>query len=792
MDKSITLNKNKKSKYDYYNDKYDKILKNNKNQEKIEKYNKFSKESIEKRTILYETFHGKSMTDNPYAIFKSMINNPLYKDFLHVWVINAETSESNDYKSYENVIFVKVHTDDYLYYLARAKYLINNTSFPPYFCKRKEQIYTNTWHGTPLKTLGTDMNGPIDQLKNIQRNFAQTDYILSPNKFTTDKLITAHNLKGIYSGEVLETGYPRVDLIEKTNRTEIINKLKKHVNIDDDKKIALYAPTWRGNVGKEIDIKEEIKKIIVNMKENLDKDFQLLLKVHPLLYKYFKNEKAITDMFIPDSIDMCEVLSTVDLLITDYSSVFFDYYVQNKPIILYIYDKEEYLSDRGTYLDFESLNCYVVENEKSLNNLISNVNVLDGCVVNSFVDLQDGNVSEKVIDIIFKGVSTNLSRKFRNDKKNILFFLDKSLESDFEKKIIFINNYFDREKFNIIVLIKSDLSYEEELQVKKLKNVKLFFRFGSLNADKEQWVEYMSAINIGNIRNNDSLLETLSKKEMDRLIGNVVIHKIYNLSNNNFWKIMLGYYPDVINDKSQLLNQRELDNITQNNFYYSQSFIRKFDNYISFEIESQKAIRNLKELDIKFIHINALDLSSKKEIKKLDNETFLIPMKSEKSADQYVLLENFNINKKYIFIDASNIQIQEVLDFYYLLKECNFITAYKIIIYGIDFEILENDIREMLTHGVLVLPILKNDSDLLYLMKMAKYVFILEDFKYSIDKVYYLYQNNINVFVTDKSELLELIFDEYFSIYEWRTFLPILEKYGIESTIFYDNREREI
>ena len=90
----------------------------------------------------------------------------------------------------------------------------------------------------------------------------------------------------------------------------------------------MYAPTWRGNVGKETDIKDEIKNIIVNMQKNLDDDYQLLLKVHPLLYKYFKNDKDILDMFIHDSIDMCETLSIVDLLITDYSSVLFDYYVK--------------------------------------------------------------------------------------------------------------------------------------------------------------------------------------------------------------------------------------------------------------------------------------------------------------------------------------------------------------------------------------------------------------------------------------------------------------------------------
>ncbi|UTI85594.1 CDP-glycerol glycerophosphotransferase family protein [Mammaliicoccus sciuri] len=237
--------------------KYESTLKNNNNQRIIEKYNQYCNGDIKENCILYETFHGKSMTDNPYALFESLILDPEYKNYRHIWVINTLTLETEKYKNNENVIFVKVNSDEYLYYLAKAKYLINNTSFPPYFCKRKNQVYLNTWHGTPLKTLGIDMNGPIDQLKNIQRNFLQTDYLLSPNEFTTEKLVYSHNLDGIYTGEILEVGYPRIDLITKTNSKDILDKLRQYIELDTNKKVALYAPTWRGNVGKEVDIKKK-------------------------------------------------------------------------------------------------------------------------------------------------------------------------------------------------------------------------------------------------------------------------------------------------------------------------------------------------------------------------------------------------------------------------------------------------------------------------------------------------------------------------------------------------------
>ncbi|PNZ56568.1 spore coat protein CotS, partial [Staphylococcus condimenti] len=253
--------------------------------------------------------------DNPYAIFKNLIINKKFSDYQHIWVINDD-EPYEEYKKIKNVKFVSVNSNEYLYCLATSKYLINNTSFPPYFLKRKEQVYLNTWHGTPLKTLGKDMKGPLEQLKNLQRNFIQADYILSPNKFTTEKLTSSHNLVGIYNGEVLETGYPRIDLITETKEKEILTKLENYIKLDKNKKIALYAPTWRGNVGEEKDIKKEIKDIIKNMKDSLDESYQLVLKVHPLLYKFFKNDSELGDIFIPDFIDMCEILSIVDLLIT--------------------------------------------------------------------------------------------------------------------------------------------------------------------------------------------------------------------------------------------------------------------------------------------------------------------------------------------------------------------------------------------------------------------------------------------------------------------------------------------
>ncbi len=776
------LSNAKNEKYDYYKKKYESTLKNNNNQRIIEKYNQYCNGDIKENCILYETFHGKSMTDNPYALFESLILDPEYKNYRHIWVINTLTSETEKYKNNENVNFVKVNSDEYLYYLAKAKYLINNTSFPPYFCKRKNQVYLNTWHGTPLKTLGIDMNGPIDQLKNIQRNFLQTDYLLSPNEFTTEKLVYSHNLDGIYTGEILEVGYPRIDLITKTNSKDILDKLRQYIEIDTNKKVALYAPTWRGNVGKEVDIKKEVKDIIVSIKNNLDSNYQLLLKVHPLLYKYFKNDKELSKIFIPDSIDISETLSIVDLLITDYSSVFFDFYVKNKPIILYTYDKAEYLSDRGTYLDFDELNTYVAENETELKDLIANVDILKGCKNESFISLQNGNVSKTVIDIVFKNNKNEKVKKVDNEKKNVLFYIDNLTDSSFDKKAAYINEYFDRQKYNILILVKSNLTFEEELQIKKLVDVKIFFRFGNLNTSEKSWIEYMIAMDIGYVNNNEQALNILSRNELRRLLGSLVIHNIFNLSNNKFWQIILGYYSETTGSKYQLFDQKIITKIQKDKRYYHNSFINKFEQYISFDIESKKYE---KDYLIEYINLNLIkfDKNNNKSIKEIHDKDIMLEIKSDNLKEKYIFIKDFNFTEKYIFIDVEKVDKNEVNSFYNIVKGQKLFDDYNILIYGVELKDI-NEFNELIYTDVSIIPVMKNNLDYLMFAKHSNYMFVLEDFKNSMDKIGFLQSNGVNVFVTDNSELLGLMYKDYLSIYEWKTFLPMIEKYSIESNIY--------
>lgn len=442
----------------------------------------FEQNELEDKTILYECFHGKNMSDSPYAIFKNLINNPEYKDYKHVWVLNNEEMCRPKYRLAPNVEIVKVGTPKYIYYLASSKYLINNTTFPPYYIRKDGQIYLNTWHGTPIKTLGKDMKGSRGQHKNIQRNFLQATHLLHPNKFTSDTIIDSHDIRGIYTGYVSEAGYPRIDSTLNCDKSLI----KKELDIKEDKKVILYAPTWRGEVG---DVNGEIEKFISDyecIKEEYAGEYEVLLRVHSLMVKAL-NEKGYNKCIVPEYIDTNELLGIVDLLITDYSSIMFDYLVTKKPLLLYCFDKEKYASERGFLFDIEEMPGCICRNIEEILDGINNIEELHKInqekyelALNKYNYMDDGKATERVIDLLFKDDTSNVYQ-ITNDKKKILMYCGGFLNNGITTSAINLLDNIDYDKYDVVVIDKGNYNDESEGNISNLnKNVKILYRVGNM------------------------------------------------------------------------------------------------------------------------------------------------------------------------------------------------------------------------------------------------------------------------------------------------------------------------
>ena len=232
---------------------------------------------------MYESYAGIGMICNPYAIFKAFVEMPEFTDYIHIWVIRDVEEIAllkEEYSAYSNVIFIQFQSKAYAYFLAKAKYLINNVGYTPFFSKKEGQIYLNTWHSITVKTLGYDIPDARRVSKNVIRNLLMTDYIISLNEFMTEIFEKSFRFENLYEGKYIQEGYPRNDLVLHTDRDKIIRKLEQRgTSVDRDKKVILYAPTWSGNdtANPVMDMKKYTD-LYEYLMENIDKDkYQILI-----------------------------------------------------------------------------------------------------------------------------------------------------------------------------------------------------------------------------------------------------------------------------------------------------------------------------------------------------------------------------------------------------------------------------------------------------------------------------------------------------------------------------------
>lgn len=239
----------------------------------------------------------------------------------------------------------------YRYYrlLACSAYLLNDSAFPKRFIKRKGQIYLNTWHGIPLKYMGIDVPGRAYAIGDVQRNFLHADYLLFPNRFMQQTMLHAYMLDKLYPGTILYEGYPRTSILLNEGRRTI---LRKKLTLEH-KRVCCYLPTWRGSMTKKENAKQykDCASFFQALDTCLDADTVLFVKLHPYAERGFQLGPYRHIFPFPDNYEPYDFLTACDVLITDYSSVLFDFAITGRKIILFAYDYTGYKKQRGLYLD---------------------------------------------------------------------------------------------------------------------------------------------------------------------------------------------------------------------------------------------------------------------------------------------------------------------------------------------------------------------------------------------------------------------------------------------------------
>ena len=376
-------------------------------------YNVYNKQEIKENQIIFESFRGDYYSDSPKYIYEYLYKHFSDK-FEFVWVINDKNT-----KIPGNPKKVKRFSREFYKELAVSKYWVINGRQAARLKKRPEQIIVSTWHGTPLKKLGLDMDylnmsGNTD-IKGYQKAFKNNtrvwDYLISQNAYSSEIFRRAF----AFNGEMLEIGYPRNDILINNNNTEDINKIKDKLNIPKDKKIILYAPTWRDNEyydkGK---YKFATEMDFDKMYEELKDDYTLIVKFHYLVKENINWDKYNNFVIQCDADwDIQELYLISDIMITDYSSVMFDYALLKRPMIFYAYDLENYKNNlRDFYFDMvtdvpgpiieDSQDLVYYLKDLDLNKYNEEYNEKYKKFNEKFNQFDEGTASKQVIDLMLK------------------------------------------------------------------------------------------------------------------------------------------------------------------------------------------------------------------------------------------------------------------------------------------------------------------------------------------------------------------------------------------------------
>ena len=428
---------------------------------------------LDKDVILYETRSGRSVTCSPYAIFKHLVDNPEYAQLKHYWIVREglldEIKAVIPPTLLNKMILVARGSKEHFDLLLTAKYIIvNGSCLQPPFRKKKGQIIINTWHGIPIKHMAFDTPAVnIPRFRNILRHFMTVDYFISPNEHTTNIMINAYKLHGLFKGEILEYGYPRMDVtVDSIDcKTKNLQKFLKYnkLPIDQSKPNLVYMPTWRGGTTRQaMKGVEFLVQEVINIKTKLSEEYNVFVKVHPFLFEFVKFDLRLKGTLISDFCDPNEILAITDVMIADYSSVFFDFLPTKKPIVYYMKDRHEYENDRGLYISPDALPgaiVYTIDELVASLKKLAQTDLRDDTdvrseFINKYSTYDDGFATKRIVEWIFKGVKPVMGRtlKLNNKKQKVLIKLETLDDNELFEKYQELIKSIDFKKFDVTQL----------------------------------------------------------------------------------------------------------------------------------------------------------------------------------------------------------------------------------------------------------------------------------------------------------------------------------------------------
>ena len=307
------------------------------------RYHAHIRQPLDPQLAVFASLWNRGYAGNPAAIYEALAD--LAPEIHGVWVVNADRVHSFP----DGIDYVTPGSARYWEVMARATYFVNDVNFPDDIVKRPGQVHVQTQHGTPLKHMGLDlMPHPAASKGMVFRKLLERsdrwDWNLSANRFST--LVWERAFPSPF--KTLESGYPRNDALLRAD-ADGIAAIRTQLGIPAGKTAILFAPTHRDH-DKHFIIRADLRRLA----ESLGDDFVLMVRAH-YFYRWMPEldqlEKEGLILNVSRRRDVEELMLAADALVTDYSSIMFDYANLDRPIVVYAPDWETYCDIRGVYFD---------------------------------------------------------------------------------------------------------------------------------------------------------------------------------------------------------------------------------------------------------------------------------------------------------------------------------------------------------------------------------------------------------------------------------------------------------
>ncbi|MDT0411320.1 MULTISPECIES: bifunctional glycosyltransferase/CDP-glycerol:glycerophosphate glycerophosphotransferase [Streptomyces] len=355
-------------------------------------------------SVVFISFNGRQFSDSPRAVHEELVRRG--SDLEQLWVVRDNQVELPD-----TVRPLRMWSKDWYEALARSRYIVTNAHLPHWIERRPGQVVVQTWHGTMLKKIGLDIEAPAfnpdyhEQLRAETKNWS---LLVSANRFSTPILRRAMG----FEGEILETGYPRNDHLHAPDKEKRAAEVRRALGLPEGKKVVLYAPTWRDNQAhRRGQFRLDLQLDLEDAERRLGRDHVVLVRRHSNVVDAVSGAGNGFVFDVSDYPDIADLYLVADILVTDYSSVMFDYANLQRPMLFFTYDLEHYRDVlRGFYFDFErEAPGPLIPDSDGLISAIRDIDTVRATYADRYRDfherfcgLDDGQATGRVVDRLLR------------------------------------------------------------------------------------------------------------------------------------------------------------------------------------------------------------------------------------------------------------------------------------------------------------------------------------------------------------------------------------------------------